>query len=67
MTEAAKTIAQQRLIIWALVLVIAVLIVLLNIAYEKLREKDMEGKMARGRRTQKRLEGNQRWRRGGNR
>ena len=56
MTEAARTIAQQRLIIWALVIVIAALLVLLHLAREKLREKDLDGKLARGRRKQRRME-----------
>ena len=56
MTEAARTIAQQRLFIWALVIVIAALLVLLHRAREKLREKDLDGKLARGRRKQRRME-----------
>ena len=56
MTEAARTIAQQQLIIWALVIVILVLLACLTVAVHELREKDLDGKLARGRRKQRRME-----------
>ena len=56
MTEVGKTIAQQRLIIWVLVLVIFVLLALLTVAVKELRGRDMNGRIVRGRRAQKRME-----------
>lgn len=56
MSEVAKTILQQRIIIWALVLVIFVLLVIITSLTLRLKEKDLDGKIARGRRTAKRME-----------
>ena len=50
-----KTITRQRLIILALILVIFALLALLRLAYRKLREKDTNGRIARGRRAQARM------------
>lgn len=51
-----KTITRQRLIILALILVIFALLALLRLAYRKLREKDTNDMIVRGRRAQKRME-----------
>lgn len=56
MSEVAKTILQQRIIILALVLVIFVLLVIITSLTLRLKEKDLDGKIARGRRTEKRME-----------
>ena len=50
-----NVIVQQRIIIWALVLVIAVLLAVISVLSDELKERDLDGKIARGRRTVARM------------
>lgn len=56
MREVAKTILQQRIFIWALILVIAVLLAVIVVMIRNRKKLDMDGKIARGRRTVARME-----------
>lgn len=50
-----NVIVQQRIIIWALVAVIAVLLAVISVLSDRLNERDLDGKIARGRRTVARM------------
>ena len=56
MSEAAKTILQQRIFIWGLVAVIVVLLVVIAVLVHDLKEIDMDSRIARGRKKQERME-----------
>lgn len=56
MSEAAKTIFQQRIFIWALVAVIIVLLVVIAVLVHDLKEIDLDSRIARGRKKQERME-----------